>query len=236
MQVSNTNTSYKMQETNSTNLSNTTSSQFDISLYTDKNPKDITFDEYQKLTDEDIEKLYGKNTEKSREAYKLQGTAKFTDDETLNKVLFEKTLNDTDNDFRKFTMFAILSANAQDMQMEINRTFDPDNLENVLTPKQLEDPFYQEMLSRKDGYIPPKPTYEDHIDVKDGDQLINYFRNFKEHFDEIYDKPNVTLYFDKEKLFQTIDDIVKSYDNKVNENNEILEAYTKNNKQILTFE
>lgn len=218
--------------TNSNNVIYASNSELFSELLKDKTePKDISFEQYQELTDEDIERLYGINNDKSKEANKLQNAAQFTDDQMLNEVLFENTLKDisTDGDFRKFLLLAMLDANPIDTQAQINHTFDPDNLENILTPKQLQEPFYQEILSKKDGYIPPKPTYDDHIDIRNSEQLINYFRNFKEHFDEKIDKPDVTFHFDKNKLFQTIDNIINSYDNKLKDNNALLASYTANN-------
>lgn len=233
MNVTNTTqTTYVTQVQTTKNITKTDSSSFDVEGLNDKTPRELTFDQYKQLTDGDIEKLFGKNNDNEIEASKLQDAAQFTDDDTLNKV-FEKTLADieTDGEFSMFSSLAFLYANPIDLQAEINHTFDPDNIEHLaLTPEQRQSPFFQELLSKKDGYIHPKPQYKDRIDIHDSKELIDYFINFKEHFDENIDKPNVTFYFDRSKLFETVNDILKDYDKKVKENEALLASYTRNNK------
>jgi len=63
------------------------------------NPKDITYEEYKSLTREEIDKLYPKDTKKEENdiATSLHIKVHMTDDETMNKVLFEKELESLDS-------------------------------------------------------------------------------------------------------------------------------------------
>ena len=63
-------------------------------LYRKRNPRNITYNEYKNLTREDIDILYPKDTmiKQNNEATSLYIKAHITDDEVLNKVLFEKEL------------------------------------------------------------------------------------------------------------------------------------------------
>lgn len=233
MQVNNTTqTSNTTQVQNNTNVDNSNSAVFNLESLNNKDPKEITFKEYQQLSYEDIEKLFGKDNYREREASKLLGMAQFTDNETLNEVFFENTLKvfKSGGDFINLSSFAILSANPMDTQAQLDYIFDPDNIENMaFTAEQKKSPFFQELLSKKDGYIPPKPAYENQINIHNSEQLLEYFHNFKKHFEEKIDSPQKTFAFDVNKLFQTVDGILDSYKQKVNENNAVLTSYTRTN-------
>ena len=75
------------------------STLFDELQKTKTNPKDITYEEYKKLTREDIDKLYPKDTKKEQndEATSLHIKVHMTDDETMNRVLFDKELEALDS-------------------------------------------------------------------------------------------------------------------------------------------
>lgn len=63
------------------------------------NPKDISYDEYKNLTREDINNLYPEDTmqEQNNEAISLHIKANMTNDEVMNKVLFDKELESLDS-------------------------------------------------------------------------------------------------------------------------------------------
>jgi len=62
-------------------------------------PRDITYEEYKKLTREEIDTLYPKDTKKEQndEATSLHIKVHMTDDETMNRVLFDKELEALDS-------------------------------------------------------------------------------------------------------------------------------------------
>jgi len=73
---------------------NNISELFDKLQKENTNPRDISYEDYKKLTRKEINELYPKDTmkDKNNEATSLHIKANMTDDEALNKVLFKKEL------------------------------------------------------------------------------------------------------------------------------------------------
>lgn len=80
-----------------------TSTFFKILKEKEINPKEITYEEYKKLTKEEIDTLYPKDTmpEENEKAHSLHLRVNGSDDEVLNKVLFEDALNSDDTEYDK---------------------------------------------------------------------------------------------------------------------------------------
>jgi len=104
MEVTSTTTANSTQSTtnvNSTKVDNETTKSLLFENLQDKqtDPKDITYEEYKELTRADIDKLYPKDTKKEQndEATSLHIKANMTDDETMNRVLFDKELEALDS-------------------------------------------------------------------------------------------------------------------------------------------
>lgn len=207
---------------------------FEIKRDEDLDPYSVSYEDYKSLNINALETIFGKNTPEFDSAIGLMGKTNITDDDILNKVFFDKTLNQITHggDYSMMSSLAMVMAIPLDIEAGLERMFDPDNIGMFnLSQGQLEHPFWQKILSKgKDGIIPSSPDYSDNIDLHNSKQLLEHFRNIEEFFHKEVNVDGYKHYFDEEKMFEVVDDIVKSYDNQVKENNAILEQLTKNNK------
>ncbi len=202
---------------------------FTIESNSNLDPLDISFEEYKNLTTEDIKTMYANNEESKIKAFSLKSTVNFTENDTLNKIFFEDKLNDYKNgdDKSRSTLLAIALAGIPDMIKNIELSFDPDNL--AVTQEQINNsPFLQELMLKKDGIRSEIPEPE--INVRNSKELLEYFKNINSFFYEKIDVEGSEHFFDENIMFKDIENILDRYEKKVNDNNAILESYTKNNK------
>ena len=226
-------TTYTQVTKNIKSITQTEAISFEIKFDKDIDPLSISFKDYQQLSQEDLNTIFGKGSAREYQASSLKSAAQFTDDENLNKVFFDNKLNEIKNggDFTMMSSLSMMIANPLDTE-ELNRMFDPDNIGMFnLTDEQLQEPFWQKVLSKgKDGIIPPQVENKDSIDLNNSKQLLEYFRNIREFFDDVVDVEGHKHYYDEERMFEVVDDILKSYDGKIEQNNGLLHELTKNTK------
>ncbi len=111
--TSNVTTTTSTQKTEK-NKSSENSELFNKLLNNETNPKDISYEEYKNLSRDEINTLYPRDTmeKENNEAVSLHIKTHMTDDEVLNKVLFEKELESFDSLNVKYLKPAIDITNA----------------------------------------------------------------------------------------------------------------------------
>ena len=100
MQVQ-TNYTSSISTTNSTQeKANNSLSLFENLLKKEVLPKDISYSEYKNLTEDDIERLFPKDSmpKENAKAIALHTKANYSEDEILNQVLFDKELEFSDSE------------------------------------------------------------------------------------------------------------------------------------------
>lgn len=193
-------------------------------------PLSISFDEYQTLSKDDIETIYQnepKPQENKGNALSLYNQATWTDDTTLNKILFDNHIESIRHGGDKsiMTFHAMVMAGIPDM---INYEIDPDNLMFSLEQTK-NSPFIQDIISKRDGIKSEKP--EPTVNTRDSKELLAFFRDLEDFFEKAMSE-GWSGNIDEKKIFENVNDILIRYDNQIEENNAILESYTKTTKQL----
>ncbi|XPV69808.1 MAG: hypothetical protein ACNI25_04365 [Halarcobacter sp.] len=228
MEIQSTTQTTYTQNSQSTKSSEVLKLSFKVEPNKELDPLSISFEEYNKLTKEDIEIIY-QNEPKPQDdklnALSLHQQANWTDDSVLNKILFDNKVNELKHggDKSLMTFHAIAIAGMPDIKSFI---IDPDNF--AVTPEQVKNsPFLQEIMSKRDGIKTksPEPT----INIRDSKELVEYFRNFESFFEK-HIREGWTGAIDENKIFENVEDILTRYDKKIEENNAILNSHTKNTK------
>ena len=169
-------------------------------------PEDITFEDYQKLSYEVLEAIFDGDGEKIGSASSLMSKAQLTNDEVLNKIYFDEEKKAIQNN-------------------------EPNKYEHTLGMIGI---MYGQFSMDEKGAISIKNPYGTHSAPKDDlyttkDELFSDFDKFK----EFYNSPEMqwTGAINMNEVFKTMDDIKELYAKKVQENNSILNAYTRNTKE-----
>ncbi len=230
MEIQSTTQTTYVQSTQTAKKNEVSEVQFSIEPNQTLDPYSVSFQEYQKLTFDDLEVIYQNEPHPRKNLGTAQGlltTSTFTNDDILNNVLFDDAIHSHNTNQPISSTFHTMAMSAiPDMIKNIELIFDPDNL--AVTPEQIiNDPFLQELMLKKDGIRSkiPEPT----IDIKDGKELLEYFKNYKNFFNENL-RDGWTGAIDKNKIFKDIENIVVTYEKEVNENKVILNELTKNTK------
>ncbi|MDY0328084.1 MAG: hypothetical protein RBR07_07545 [Arcobacteraceae bacterium] len=186
MQVIHTAGTYKTQQTIGAK-STETMTQFNIAYYEKRDPADITYDEYKTFTKDNIEQLYPKDTmpKENEKANSLLIMVIGTDDEILNKVLFDKEIQSYNSEFAKKTsqmmkeiavsknektisaeeLFQVFEYNKQDAQVLIDHY--------GYTPEDKQYQYMQSMISYEESI---KKEYEKRVQEKNS-ILASYTNN-----------------------------------------------------------
>jgi len=218
----NTTQTEKVQQ--STTENKTVNTTFDIVTLENKSPIEITYSEYKKLDKEDIEQLFPKESmlKENEKAMALYTKVNLSDDEILNQVLFEKELEAKDSEVAKNTLGMIESFA---LNWEVMNT-------------------YYEVVDYSSEYKNIDKNYEPPIKGKffDSDQmtaknLFEIFNNNKLGYEaniEFYNySPDSEEYQSYQEQIAYRESIKIAYEQKQNEQNATLDAYTRNTKQNL---
>jgi hypothetical protein len=201
-------------------------SQSGFELYPDQStdPAALSFEDYKRLTSQELKVMFRNDKEVLNEAMSLKNTVSWTENDTLNKIFFETKLNDLKNGTDDFAMLFLASALAgtPDVKNSIEN-LDPDNL--ALTSAQKEDPFWKKILENKDGI--KSEQEEPSINIKDSKELVEYFTNIKSFFD-VHIKDGWSGAFDENKMFQVVENTLALYDTRSSQNSSKLESYSNN--------
>ena len=216
----NSSNKFATQLDSTSNVNNTNTQNVLASLSTDYSsnsnikPTDISFDDYKKLTYDALETIFKGDSKKIGTASELLGTAKLTNDDILNKIYFDNKSesiknNTSDKYFQTVGMIAIMNFKID----ENNDAFlpnDPTSLANIGQSNKNTTASQESLFTTKNKLF------------SDFDKFKNYYENSKD---------NWTSNVDISEIFKNMDEIKTLYNQKVEENNAILNSYTKNTKK-----
>lgn len=216
----NSSNKFATQLDSTSNVNNTNTQNVLASLSTDYSsnsnikPTDISFDDYKKLTYDALETIFKGDSEKIGTASELLGTTKLTNDDILNKIYFDNKSesiknNTSDKYFQTVGMIAIMNFKID----ENNDAFlpnDPTSLANIGQSNKNTTASQESLFTTKNKLF------------SDFDKFKNYYENSKD---------NWTSNVDISEIFKNMDEIKTLYTQKVEENNAILNSYTKNTKK-----
>ena len=219
-QINSINTDFTTQISSSSNASNTNIQKVLDSLSTNYasnsnvQPTVISFDDYKKLTYDTLETIFNGNSEKISTASGLLGTAKLTNDDVLNKIYFDKKSesiknNTPDKYFQTLGMIAIMNFKIDDN----NDAFlpnDPTSLAKIGQSNKSNTTSQESLFTTKNKLF------------SDFDKFKDYYENSKENWSS-----NTNM----NEIFKNMDEIKTLYNQKVEENNAILNSYTRNTKE-----
>jgi len=178
-------------DTTKTNKAETTLDvKFEISSLENKNPKEITYDEYKKLDKEDIEQLFPKESmpEENKKAIALHKKVNISDDEILNQVLFEKELEAKDSEAAKRTLGMV---DFLDEHWAMINSFE--SLEKVDQYMQSNNiPFSKEIFVQMQGRFERSIDYSKDNSKMTTDELFEAFDNNKLGFEALIEFYNYT--------------------------------------------
>lgn len=213
-------------------------SLFDSLLSNATKPTDITYDEYKKLSVEDIANLYPKESmpDEYDKAISLHTKAHASEDEILNQVLFDKELEFNGSEAQNFVSGMIdRSVNHWDMLKNFG-----------IEPLKIDFEF----LKQK-GFIFPEPEkpsaeylkqvqadYQKHLarskeDKLTAEALFDFFAHGKMDYNqnkEYYKNSESTFRKHGQEILAIYDSIQSEYEKRVSEQKSALNNYTKNNK------
>ncbi len=222
------------------NTTNETNALFQNILSKNKSPQSITYQEYKNLTKNEIKELYPKETmsKENAKAISLYTRANGSDDEVLNQVLFDKELNSDDSDFIQRAGKSIdmmldfweslekfkISLDKTDQYMKDNNiSFSKDNLDESMNLfSQIHTQMYKETVVPQNQ---KKITAEELFEVFEYNK-VGIEANIKWNN---YTKDDEQYKYYQEKINYN-ESIKTEYLKKIEDNNTILESYTKNNK------
>jgi len=208
-----------------------TSTFFKILKEKEINPKEITYEEYKKLTKEEIDTLYPKDTmlEENEKAYSLHSRANGSVDEVLNKVLFEDALNTDDTSLTNGVDMRLnmwedwektkLALEKMDQYMRDNNIKFPENSKDAMAMfSKLHQRFYNETVV---------PDNEKKITAE---ELFHSFDLEESYYPVVmefnkYSKES-EYYKDAQKAIAYHNKIKDEYYKQLQENKAVLSAYT----------
>lgn len=200
--------------------------KFDMSKPFDINS--FTFKDYKAINGDDL-KDWVENSNLPKETVNkitsLSSITSYSDDDTLNEVLFNK-LNasyDKGEDFGDF-MISVLMPIA-DMHAGIDK---PINYENTLMNPEVAEAFKNDP---KNWSYSLSGGGKSSLDYSfKSEDLLNYMEDFPEFYKKIEEiRPG--FYKNPDATTHTFNEIIAEYTKRKNEQNSTLEAYTRNTKQ-----
>ncbi len=206
---------YSQDKNNQANSINTDfTTQINSNINPNINPTDISFDDYKKLTYDALETIFNGDSEKIDIGSGLLGTAKLTNDDVLNKIYFDNKSesiknNTSDKYFQTLGMIAIMNFKID----ENNDTFFPND------PTSL----------AKIGQVNKNNTTSQESLFTTKNKLFSDFDKFKDYYEN--SKENWSSNIDISEIFKNMDEIKNLYNQKIEENNAILNSYTRNRKE-----
>ena len=179
-------------------------------------PTDISFEDYTKLTYSALEVLFNGDGSKVGPASGLMASSHMSEDKILNEIIFDNAIETygTEETSMQSILFKSFPPKLETHHFD-SVAFSPDDnsyLANLARDNRLHT---NSELNDKDT-SPTKQTF-----FKSFDKLMNLFEQKIN---------NWTSSNDKSELIKTMDKIKSLYKQKVEENNAMLENYTKNSK------
>ena len=199
---------------NKNNRVNSINTDFTTQINSNIKPTDMSFDDYKKLTYDALETIFNGDSEKIGIASGLLGSAKLTNDDILNKIYFDNKSesiknNTSDKYFQTLGMIAIMNFKID----ENNDAFLPND------PTSL----------AKIGQVNKNNTTSQESLFTTKNKLFSDFDKFKDYYEN--SKENWTSNIDISEIFKNMDEIKTLYNQKIEENNAILNSYTRNTKE-----
>ncbi len=239
MQINNVSqTSNTAQTQNNTNTNSSNGSSFSLDTLVNKDPKEITFKEYQKLSKEDIEKLYSKEDQKEQyeQAMSLHTKANGTHDKILNEVLFDKEIASDDSKFdaRLSHMIDFMIIH-QPMLVRLELAME--KVDQYIKDNNIKfkgnDP---EELGRQHlalvSKIEQELTVPEDRKIISKDEMFSVFKHNKVGAEANIEFNKYTPEDEQYQYYQAMisyeENIVKEYEKRVRENNATLASYTSN--------
>ena len=185
---------------------NSINTDFTMQINSNIEPTDISFDDYKKLTYDALETIFNGDSEKIGIASELLGSAKLTNDDVLNKIYFDNT---SDKYFQTLGIIAIMNFKID----ENNDAFlpnDPTSLGKIGQSNKNTTTSQESLFTTKNKLF------------SDFDKFKDYYENSKENWSS-----NTNM----DEIFKNMDEIKTLYNQKVEENNAILNSYTRNTKE-----
>ena len=185
---------------------NSINTDFTMQINSNIEPTDISFDDYKKLTYDALETIFNGDSEKIGIASELLGSAKLTNDDVLNKIYFDNT---SDKYFQTLGIIAIMNFKID----ENNDAFLPNDSTSIAKIGQSNN---SNITSQESLFTTKNKLFSDFDKFKD------YYENSKENWSS-----NTNM----DEIFKNMDEIKTLYNQKVEENNAILNSYTRNTKE-----
>ena len=192
-------------------------SSFDMSKPFDINT--FTFEDFKNISKEDLVKWTEKD-ENIKDIHWLKMMTTFTEDETLNKTLFNKAkeshikTGNIDEFFRNvITPLTLMNTPMKPLE-ENSELFFRDNPDIFNNKSRLEK-----------NQIPTKKE-------ANSDDLLSDLRKFPSWYENAKTKEGFTIHIDMQASIDYMNDILKNYKQKISENNAALEQYTRNTRQV----
>lgn len=187
---------------------------FSTQINSNIKPTDISFDDYKKLTYDALETIFNKDSEKIGMASELLASAKLTNNDVLNKIYFDKKSESIKNNmpdkyFQTLGMIAIMNFKID----ENNDAFlpnDPTSLAKIGQSNKSNITSQESLFTTKN-------------------KLFSDFDKFKDYYEN--NKENWSSNIDMNEIFKNMDEIKTLYNQKVEENNAILNSYRRNTKE-----
>ena len=190
----------------------TSSSKFDMTKPFDINT--FSFEDYKNISSSDLHKwLEPESDTLTGDAIHLFGLAHYTDDDTFNKILFNKaqsSLKQSGNleNFNKNFMSPLLT-----MTLKM-----PSEMPNRMI---IQSEIYEENENQTNNFMERGYFF-------DKKEIINQIKEFPEYYE--HTKDNSVWTTDINSIFKYMNDILNEYEKRTNENNATLDNYTKNSK------
>ncbi len=238
MQVINTVTTYKTQQAIGLKQTEATA-RFDIAYYAKKDPKDISYDEYKTFTKDNIEQLYPQDImpKENEKANSLLIKVTGTDDEILNKVLFDKEIQSDDSEFTQRTsqMLNIIMEHwemIEQFNLALQKT-DEYIKEHGIKFEGHPDKWIGE-YSRINSQIMKETVVPENQKTISAEELFQVFEYNKQGAQSLIEYYNYTPADKQYQYMQSMisyeESIKHEYDKRVKEKNSILASYTNNNQ------
>ena len=213
----------KSQETSSTKFNMT--KPFDINTF--------SFEDYKNVSPDELLELTKGNPELRASAGTLKMVSDYTEDDTLNKILFEKAkeaynLNGSTNDIIKNVLAPLTFMNAPmealDNNMDLYIANNPDKFFNSDSSNNS----HSTEKSQFSQTISPSQSFKENGYYVSSNIFLKELNDFPKWYENTLDKHNWNI--DVNSIMKSMRDILSKYEQQTSESNATLENYTKNNK------
>ncbi len=174
-------------------------------------PADIAYEDYKKMTYSSLEVIFNADSEKIGKASGLMALSQLTNDDVLNKIYFNNELEAKKDTKKDDYFFTLAMVSLMEMAEHIHNNGDKIILD-------LEN----------NTLIDNSNLSTDTFTTKD--KLFSDFDKFREYYEET--KKSWTGAINMNEVFKNMDEIKELYAKRIEENNAILNSYTRTTKQL----